>query len=233
MRRRIRPLARTSASFLFFFSSPMLASSQDARTSSCDSTDLAVLRSCAEQGDAESQFRLGVAYQNGRGVPVDDTESVRWYRLAAEQGLAKAQNNLGLMYAQTVGTYPRDDEAAARWFRLAAEQGDQNAQTNLGGMYTDGRGVPRDDAEAARWYRLAAEQGNGRAQLRLGLMYANGEGVTEDDIVGYMWLSLGALVGGEEVRQARDSVASDMTPAQIAEAERLSREWLSRRSPGG
>jgi len=43
------------------------------------------LRVLAEQGNADAQFTLGVMYDNGRGVPQDDTEAVRWYRLAADQ----------------------------------------------------------------------------------------------------------------------------------------------------
>ena len=39
------------------------------------------LRSCAEQGDAGAQVSLGSRYSNGTGVPEDDAEAVRWYRL--------------------------------------------------------------------------------------------------------------------------------------------------------
>ena len=34
-------------------------------------------------------------YENGKGVPQDDAEAVKWYRMAAEQGDADAQFNLG------------------------------------------------------------------------------------------------------------------------------------------
>ena len=61
--------------------------------------DYEATRHAAEQGDADAQFNLGVAYATGRGVPQDDAETVRWYRLAAEQGNASAQANLGFMYA--------------------------------------------------------------------------------------------------------------------------------------
>ena len=54
------------------------------------------LRALAEQGDVEAQFNLGVRYGTGEGVPQDDVEAVRWYRLAAEQGSARAQYNLGV-----------------------------------------------------------------------------------------------------------------------------------------
>ena len=40
----------------------------------------------AEAGDASAQYILGLMYANGFGVPEDDDEAVRWYRMAAEQG---------------------------------------------------------------------------------------------------------------------------------------------------
>ena len=39
----------------------------------------------AEQGDADAQLLLGIMYNNGEGVPQDDKEAVKWYRLAAVQ----------------------------------------------------------------------------------------------------------------------------------------------------
>jgi uncharacterized protein len=48
----------------------------------------------AEQGDVVAQPNLGVMYDNGNGVPENDVEAAKWYRLAAERGLAKAQFNL-------------------------------------------------------------------------------------------------------------------------------------------
>jgi hypothetical protein len=52
----------------------------------------------AEQGDAESQFNLGPAYEMGLGVPKNFVAAARWYLKAAEQGFASAQQNLGLLY---------------------------------------------------------------------------------------------------------------------------------------
>ncbi len=113
--------------------------------------------------------------------------------------------------------------------RLAAEQGDAGAQYTLGVMYGNGRGVPRDQTEAVRWYRLAADQRDARAQYNLGFMYATGVGVPQDDVAAHMWFDLaGARSSGDERDTyvgARDSVATRMTPEQIAEARRLAREW--------
>ena len=55
-----------------------------------------------------AQFNLGLMYDKGEGVPQDDAEAVRWYRLAAEQGHAEAQANLGWMYDAGRGV-PQDD----------------------------------------------------------------------------------------------------------------------------
>ena len=145
--------------------------------------EIDALRARAEQGDADAQRDLGVMYANGRGIPQDDVEAVRLYRLAAEQGNASAQSNLGFMYATGRGV-PQDDAEAVRWWQLAAEQGHADAQYNLGVMYDDGRGVPQDDAEAVRWYRLAADQGQALAQYNLGVMYAVGRGVLAPLTVG-------------------------------------------------
>ena len=49
------------------------------------------LRTDAEQGDADAQVNLGVMYAIGLGVPQDDAEAVRWYRLSADQGNACAK----------------------------------------------------------------------------------------------------------------------------------------------
>ena len=61
-------------------------------------TELAQLRALAEQGNAVAQYNLGFRYANGDGVPQDNAEAERWYRLAAYQGHADAQYSLGLMY---------------------------------------------------------------------------------------------------------------------------------------
>jgi len=85
--------------------------------------------------------------------------------------------------------------------------------------------VPRDDQEAAKWYHLAAEQGHAKAQYRLGSMYVQGKGVPEDYVLAHMWLNLGASKLGEHEREMRNFLSMVMTPQQIAEAQRLAREW--------
>jgi uncharacterized protein len=110
-------------------------------------------------------------------------------------------------------------------WRPLAEQGDASAQNNLGVMYDQGQGVPQDYAEAVKWYRKAAEQGHAKAQSNLGVMYGNGQGVPQDYVQAHMWWNLSAAQGNENAVKNRDIVAKLMTPAQIAEAQKLAREW--------
>ena len=95
-------------------------------------------------------------------------------------------------------------------------------------MYADGEGVPEDDVEAVKWYRKAAEQGYATAQYNLALMYANGSGVPEDYVESYMWLNLAAAQGTEEAKQSKGILSEKMTKEQIAEAQKLSREWFAK-----
>jgi len=64
---------------------------------------LRLWRSAAEQGHADAQHNLGVAYDNGQSVKQDPAEAVRWFRKATEQGHAGGQCNLGFMYANGQG----------------------------------------------------------------------------------------------------------------------------------
>ncbi len=123
----------------------------------------------AEQGDARSQFDLGLLYKNGKGgFPQDYKEAIKWYLKAAEQGNAIAQTHLGVMYDQGEGV-TQDYKEAFKWYLKAAEQGNAIAQTHLGVMYDQGEGVPQDDNKAVKWYRKAAEQGNEQAKKILEL----------------------------------------------------------------
>ena len=118
-----------------------------------------------------------------------------------------------------------DYATALKEWRPLAEQGEARAQTNLGVMYRLGEGVPQDNTEAVRWYRRAAEQGHTKAQFKLGAMYFMGRGVPQDDVQAHMWLNLAAAPGNELARKIRDNLAEKMPPAQLAEAQRLAREW--------
>jgi TPR repeat protein len=157
----------------------------------------------------------------GRG---DYATALRLFQPLADNGNAIAQFILGEMYRHGRGM-PRNDTEAVMWYRKAADQGYARAQLNLGVMYADGRGVPKDLGECVKWYRLAADQGYAHAQYNLGLMYVDAEGVPQDFVLAYMWFNLSAARGYQDAAKRRDLLFPLMTPAQIAEALKRSREW--------
>ncbi|MFL6806799.1 MAG: tetratricopeptide repeat protein [Xanthobacteraceae bacterium] len=174
-----------------------------------------------------------VAYEKG-----DQATALRRLRPLAEQGDPRAQSLLGLIY-YTGRAGLRNEAEAVKWFRLAAGQGDVAAQFRLGLMYSEGQGVPQDHAEAAKWYQLAADSGYAQAQYNLGLAYAAGEGVPQDNVMAHMWLNLAvAQFPASDTRhrssavRSRDVVASKLTREQIAEAQKLAREWRPRAQQG-
>lgn len=164
---------------------------------------------------AESLEDAVAAYRSA-----DYATALRVYSLLAEQGLAVAQFNLGLMYDLGRGVVQNYPEAV-KWYRLAADQGRTDAQYQLGHLYYK----QNNYAEAAKWFQLAADQGRADAQSNLGAMYAEGEGVPQDLVQALMWFSLAAAQNNKEAMENRDKAVVLMTPAQIAEAQKLARKW--------
>ena len=123
----------------------------------------------------------------------------------------------------------QDYTAAGVLLRLPADRGDSRAQAILCHLHTHGRGVPQSFPEAANWCQRSAEQGNAQGQYMLGLLYNAGHGVPESYVQAYKWLNLAAAHASGPKREfsyrIRDSVASKMSPAQIAKAQALAVEY--------
>jgi TPR repeat protein len=107
-----------------------------------------------------------------------------------------------------------------------ATEGDASAQYRVGLRYEFGSG---DLVEAVRWFRLAAEQGYAPGQLSMGLAYRDGRGVATDLAYADMWFTLSAVQGApvNPARSNKELIERLMTSEQIAEAEKLTREWIA------
>jgi TPR repeat protein len=124
--------------------------------------------------------------------------------------------------------------ALALWLPLA-QQGNPDAQFGIGMLYYHGYGVPQSYADALRWMRQAADEGHYAAQFTLGSMYEHGVGVAQDFAQALMWFDLAtALAGRAPLRaiaaQQRDRLTTRMSVEQIAEAQRLARQWAQSHS---
>ena len=60
-------------------------------------------------------------------------------------------------------------------------------------------------------------------------MYARGEGVPVDAVNAYAWTNIAAAQGiGTNAKEVKEALTNDMTRAQIAEAQKLSRDNWTR-----
>lgn len=128
--------------------------------------DFEVIKRAAEQGNAEVrygagvlQYGLGKMYSEGRGVPRDDAEALKWYRKSAEQGDTGALLALKDMAEQGNENARKAHKAIVEALKRAAERGDAKAQYDLGNMYYYSEGMAQSNADAAKWWRKSAEQG--------------------------------------------------------------------------
>ena len=65
-----------------------------------------------------------------------------------------------------------------------------------------------------------------KAQYNLGVMYDNGQGVVQDYVMAHMYWNIAAVSGVKDAIKNRDLIAKEMTPSQIAESQKLAREWM-------
>jgi hypothetical protein len=96
---------------------------------------------------------------------------------------------------------------------------------------------------AMKWWRRAADRGNAAAQMKVAGLYEGRGGVATDYTQAYKWYDIAAAIVGAKIDGLpiatshtgekdnsdqlwyRDQVAKHMTSEQIAEAQRLAREW--------
>jgi TPR repeat protein len=123
----------------------------------------------AQYGYAPSQFKLGLAYENGfLNCPVDPRRSIAWYAKAAEQGDIEAEFALSGWYLTGAeGVLPQSDAEAYLWARKAADRGSAKAEYAVGYYTETGTGTRPNLEEAKRWYMRAAAQNYRRAMQRL------------------------------------------------------------------
>ena len=78
---------------------------------------------------------------------------------------------------------------------------------------------------AIKEFRPLAEKGHTEAQFYLGIMYSQGLGVPKDNVQAYMWHTLAADQSDGLAEKFKDHLEKSMTLHQLAEAQRLAREW--------
>ena len=138
------------------------------------------LGSLAENGHAPAQFRLGMLYRLGLGVPRNPRRAIYWFEKAARQDDVGGQYWLAESFRRGEGV-PVSPELAFEWFHRLAERGYAPAQYQVALAYAEGRGVAQDNSAAVAWLQRASAGGYPDAARRLARAYRHGElGLSHD-----------------------------------------------------
>jgi TPR repeat protein len=132
-----------------------------------------------------AEYRIGLCYLQGKGVPPSRAEGRRWLELSATQGFAEAQAALATLlitghveeatpggrrtlFTDQAPSQP-DFIAAEGWARRAAEGGSADGQALLGYILSVGPEAIRNLEQGEAWYSRAAKGGSAQGKLGLGL----------------------------------------------------------------
>jgi TPR repeat protein len=82
------------------------------------------------------------------------------------------------------------------------------------------------DIDSLAQYEREARTGRAEALYNLGLAYSTGQGVVQDYVAAHKWFNLAAMRGSDVAKNWRNQIAGEMNAGQIAQAQKLAREWL-------
>lgn len=117
---------------------------------------LPLLTQAGKLGHVKAQATLGIAYQEGNGVRVDDKAAADWFGLASAQGHRAAQYALGAMYEEGEGGLIRNQRKAIDLYQASGKQGFDKAELMLGVSYLTGDGLPNDRRQSIFWLQKAS-----------------------------------------------------------------------------
>ena len=190
----------------------------------------ATLRNAAAKGNAAAEYEIGIRYLEGRTVPQNTEEALRWLERAAQSGITLAHFRIGGLYEKGLGV-KKDLIVARRHYIAAADKGNAKAMHNLAVIYAEGIDGKPDYKTAGQWFRRAAEHGVADSQYNLGILFARGIGVDQNLAESYKWFSLAAIQGDRDAAKKRDDVGSRIDAASLAAAKSATQTFSPQPQP--
>lgn len=172
-------------------------------------------RTLAEAGVVQAQYRLGLAYLSGEGVPYSTEAAVEWLSLAAGAGDIVAMRDMADIYADEDSPV-FDPPVAARWYAAAAERGDETARFALAELAIQSASSPADQQLAVDSLREGARNGYVRAQLRLADVYERGKLIAVDPVEASRWYAIAANVLGLQAAAGDTRAQIDLARLHLA-----------------
>ncbi|MEM8623612.1 MAG: tetratricopeptide repeat protein [Pseudomonadota bacterium] len=198
---------------------------------------LELLKTAADQGNADASLGLAELYRTGTGVEASLSEALPHYEVAANQGNATALLRLGEVFFLGAPGIEKDEDRALFYFQASADAGESRASNVLGQLAekeaNDADALPDRErlfSRARAHFLRGAEGGNTDSQFFYSRLLANGQGGTKDIPKAMEWLHKSALSGNARAMsdlgtryQEGNGVEADMAAALgwfLAGAER-------------
>ena len=207
-----------------------------------EETALGHFLSAGEAGHRQAQLTLASMYQAGRGTEKNINEAIRWFLPAANAGDAGATRRLGeiAVTAANDGTEIDFEEAAfyvralfnsgylpaLDWLAEEASAGNKDALLQLADIKISSAESEEETTEGLRMLGDAANSGSAAAQGQLAERLSTGDGMAQNYVEAYRWANIASSAGSEDATKLRDTIIKLMTPEQIAEGQRLTRQYL-------
>ncbi len=173
---------------------------------------------------------LSVAYSEREGLDIYQRghyqKAIKYWIKAAASGDAGSAYRLSEEYFDAK-VVKRDLKLALKYLHQAADKGDPRALTDLASLYDNGIGVKENRKRAAKLYLRAAKLGIPAAMFNIASMLETGEGITQNEIEAYKFYLLSKDLGfAPFANKALAVMASNMTPEQLAEAEKRANNFV-------
>lgn len=143
-----------------------------------------------------------------------------------KQGNPDAIHGTALLLLST--GQPNDLANAVHFLKMNSKNGYSESQYYLARLYLNGQGVPQDFTKGIELLNLSAKSRNSSAHNALAALYLTGTHFLQDDVLAHVHFNIAASLGDKEAIQFRDKLNAQLSKEQIAEAQKLAREWLDK-----
>lgn len=142
-----------------------------------------------EQGDACTQYRIGMMYLNGEGVDKDQDVAYHWLLKSAKQGYAEAQYEVGMILLNDRFIKIEPDLLNGRYLRDEPVSLIYKPKIWVPFHERVGKIVLAKRKEAFEWMMKAAQQGLPQAEFMVGYMYEGAFDIrnNEEDTFDTLW----------------------------------------------
>jgi TPR repeat protein len=198
----------------------------------------------SQHGLGRAMIALAGFYEAGEGVEQNTDTAIALYMQALETNDGdNAAIQLGRLAAAGTLDGKMAPHRAVPWAQFAAANGDVEAEAWLEQQASEGVRPAMtalallylNDTERVedgiKMLEKAANEGDAQAQLLLGKRYMTGDSVMLDYVTAHKWFNISATFGVDEAAKLRETVGELMTPEQLADAQRATRNWFATQEP--